>query len=51
MTKAEQRALIAAGWRIGSAQDFLELTDEEAGIVELRVRRSDALHERRTRST
>ena len=49
MSKAKQRALEAAGWRVGTVQDFLALTDEEAALVALKLRLSDALRQRRTR--
>jgi len=35
--KAKQGRLQAKGWRVGSAADFLELTPEEAGFVELKL--------------
>lgn len=38
MDKAKRLALERAGFRIGDAEDFLELTDEERRLVELRVR-------------
>ena len=47
MRKAKQQALEAKGWRVGSAEEFLELTAEEAGVVELKLRLSDALKARR----
>jgi DNA-binding transcriptional regulator YiaG len=49
MRKAKQQALEAHGWRLGSADEFLELTPEEAAVVELKLRLSDALRARRTR--
>jgi predicted XRE-type DNA-binding protein len=48
LTKTKQQALAAAGWRVGSAQAFLGLTDEETVLVELKLRLSDALRQRRT---
>jgi DNA-binding XRE family transcriptional regulator len=50
MDKEKQRALEAAGFRVGTVQEFLGLTEEENKIVELRVaigRRTRALRERR----
>ena len=47
MRKAKQKALEAKGWRVGSAEDFLELTAEEVALVELKLRLSDALKARR----
>jgi predicted XRE-type DNA-binding protein len=37
MKKAVREALTKAGFRIGDYGDFLELSDEERSIVELRV--------------
>ena len=47
MRKTKQKALAAAGWRVGSAEEFLELTTEEAALVELKLCLSDALRARR----
>ena len=47
MRKTKQKALEAKGWRVGSAEDFLELAPEEAALVELKLRLSDALKARR----
>jgi ribosome-binding protein aMBF1 (putative translation factor) len=35
------------GWREGSVQDLLGLTDEEAAIVEMRVRLAERVRKRR----
>ncbi|MFN0178262.1 MAG: helix-turn-helix domain-containing protein [Gemmatimonadales bacterium] len=47
MEKRKERRLTAAGWRVGSAADFLGLSDAEAALVELRLRLSGALRTRR----
>ncbi len=47
MDKAKRAKLEAAGWKIGSVQDFLELTDEEAEIIEIRLSLAAALKQRR----
>ncbi len=47
MRKTKQKALKVNGWRVGSAEKFLELTAEEAALVELKLRLSDALKARR----
>ena len=47
MRKTKQKALEAKGWRVGSAEDFLDLTPEEAALVELKLRLSVALKARR----
>ena len=49
MRKAKQQVLQANGWRVGSVADFLDLTPEEAAVVELKLRLSDALRARRTK--
>jgi DNA-binding XRE family transcriptional regulator len=47
MDITKQTRLEAAGWNVGNAADFLELTLEEATIVEMRVMLSRRLKERR----
>jgi hypothetical protein len=47
MEKRKERRLAAAGWRVGSAAEFLGLSDAEAALVELRLRLSGALRTRR----
>ena len=47
MRKTKQKALEAKGWRVGSVEDFLELTPAETALVELKLRLSDALKARR----
>ncbi len=47
MDKPKQRRLEGAGWRLGTAADFLGLTEAEAGLVELKLRLSQALRARR----
>ena len=37
MNKSKRQAVTAAGFRVGDAGDFLELTEEERRLVELRV--------------
>ena len=37
MHKAKSQAVTAAGFRVGDAEEFLELTEEERRLVELRV--------------
>jgi DNA-binding transcriptional regulator YiaG len=49
MDKAKRKRLEAAGWKVGTAAEFLGLSDEEAAIVELRLRLSDSVRVRRTR--
>jgi len=47
MRKEKQERLTAKGWKIGSADDFLELTPEESAYVDLKLRLSDSLKQRR----
>ena len=49
MNKAKQRRLSAKGWKVGSAEDFLGLSVEEAAYVEMKVMLSRKLKEQRTR--
>jgi len=50
MRKAKRRALETSGWKVGTARQFLGLTDDEAAFIELRFSLSRALKERRIRS-
>jgi predicted XRE-type DNA-binding protein len=47
MEQAKQDRLRRAGWRIGSAADFLELTPEEEAFVELKLALADYLRDLR----
>ena len=47
MLKTKKARLEARGWRIGSAQEFLGLSDEESAYVELRLRLAESLRLRR----
>lgn len=47
MRKAKRRRLAAKGWKVGSVQDFLGLTDEEATYIDLKLRLAASLRERR----
>jgi len=44
---AKSARLAAAGWRSGSAQDFLGLSDEEAAYIELRIQLAKTLRAQR----
>ncbi|RKY22094.1 MAG: transcriptional regulator [Planctomycetota bacterium] len=37
MTRLNEDRLRKAGWKVGNAQDFLDLSDEEAALIELRL--------------
>ena len=45
--KAKQRRLEAAGWRIGSADEFLGLSKEEAAFVEMKLALAEGVRRRR----
>ena len=50
MKKARQKELEAAGWRVGSAAEFLDLDAVEQALVELRLGFGKRLRDRRLRS-
>jgi hypothetical protein len=47
MKRSKRERLEAAGWRIGTAEDFLGLTAEEAAFVELKLALADGVRRRR----
>lgn len=49
MRPSKRRKLERKGWRVGSAREFLGLSEEEAAYVELRLRLADSLKNRRRR--
>jgi hypothetical protein len=49
MRRSKRRNLERKGWRVGSVQEFLGLSDEEAAYVELRLRLADSLKDRRAK--
>ena len=49
MRKTKRDALKKKGWTVGSAEDFLGLTPEEAAYVEMKLRLSESLRKRRLR--
>lgn len=49
MREEKRRRLEARGWKIGTTQEFLRLSDEEAAYVDLKVRLATGLRERRRR--
>ena len=46
MKRTKQVRLEVNGWRVGSAQEFLDLSAEEAALVETKLRLSRAVRER-----
>lgn len=49
MKATKKRKLESNGWRVGTAQEFLSLSDEEAAYVELKLALSSSLRQWRTR--
>ena len=49
MTKAKRSKLETKGWKFGSAQEFLELSDEEMAFIEMKLALGRKLKERRQR--
>ena len=47
MDAKKRRKLEAAGWKVGDAADFLELTAEEAEFVQLKLSLAEGLREER----
>ena len=47
MTKRKKERLEAAGWRVGSAADFLGLTKEEEALIEMKLGLAASLRKRR----
>lgn len=49
MNKRKRQRLEATGWKVGSAKEFLGLTDEEATMIELKLELANALKQERAR--
>jgi len=49
MRKAKQDRLEKKGWKVGSVEEFLDLSPEESAYIEIKLRLSDNLRKRRTR--
>jgi DNA-binding XRE family transcriptional regulator len=47
MRESKRRKLEAAGWKLGSAADFLGLTKEEESLVEIKLALANKLRARR----
>ena len=47
MNETKKARLEKHGWRVGSVDEFLELTPEESEYIELKLRLSRAVRERR----
>ena len=49
MEKGKKRRLEAVGWKFGSAEDFLGLSDDEVELVELKLGLAKAVKQKRNR--
>lgn len=47
MQQSKREALEKMGWKTGSASDFLNLSNEELGVIELKLALGSAIKERR----
>jgi DNA-binding XRE family transcriptional regulator len=47
--KSKRARLESKGWKIGSAEDFLDLSQEESAYLEMKLALSDKLKQRRLR--
>lgn len=47
MNELKRKRLEAAGWRIGSVQEFLSLTDQESAYIELKLKLAECLRKKR----
>lgn len=47
MNKAKSTRLRRAGWKIGSAQEFLGLSDEESALIEMKLELAQTIRKRR----
>lgn len=47
MNKTKRKKLEAKGWKVGTVQDFLKLSDEEAAYVELKLALAKNVQKRR----
>ena len=47
MRAGKRKRLMARGWSVGDARDFLGLTDEETAFVELKLALAENLRQRR----
>ena len=49
MKQSKRARLESRGWKFGSAEDFLDLSDEEAAYIEMKLALSEKLKQRRQR--
>lgn len=49
MRASKKGKLTSRGWKVGDTQEFLDLTPEEAALIELRLKLAEGLKARRKR--
>ncbi len=49
MREGKKKRLEKKGWKVGSADEFLDLTPQESAFLDLKLRLSESLRERRAR--
>jgi len=49
MRNAKQKRLGAKGWKVGNADEFLDLSPEESTYIEMKLELADSLRKRRQR--
>jgi len=49
MQKRKRKALESDGWKVGTAQEFLGLSDDEAALIDLKLALGRAVRTRRVR--
>jgi ribosome-binding protein aMBF1 (putative translation factor) len=49
MNAGKRQRLERAGWKLGSAKEFLELTDEEDAVIDLKLSLARAVREERSK--
>ena len=49
MRKSKRSRLEAAGWRVGTAKQFLELSEQEGAFIELKIALAQGLRKQRER--
>ena len=49
MKRTKRKRLEAAGWKVGDTKKFLDLTDEEATLIEVKLQLAKALRKERTK--
>jgi len=49
MRERKQKRLEAAGWKVGTVREFLDLAPDEEAYVEMRLRLAQGLRQRRLR--